>query len=87
MFLPLIREENINEIFVKIKKQYFSHTTGYTITKKGAMKLMNNFNKIIQYCSDDLLACNYLKDNLDVVATSKAIIRYDKNGLPSTINI
>jgi len=86
MFLPLIREENINEIFVKIKKQYFSHTTGYSITKKGAMKLMKNFNKIIQYCSDDLLACNYLKDNLDVIATSKALIRYDKNGFPSTIN-
>ena len=83
-FFPLIKHDNINEVFVNIEKRYFNCTIGYTITKRGAKKLINRFNKIIKYPSDDLLACNYLENNLDIVATSKPLIRYDKT-LFSTI--
>jgi glycosyl transferase family 25 len=57
---PFIQTNKINEYYYDIVKRYFNRTTGYLISKSGAIKLLSYSNNIINIPADDLICHSFL---------------------------
>jgi len=80
---PFIKQNNINEYWYDVKKQYFNRLTAYIISKKGAHKIIDYINNWINVPADDLLSNMHLQDKLQVFVPDK----YHFMEHPNTISI
>jgi GR25 family glycosyltransferase involved in LPS biosynthesis len=56
---PFVRREKVNDFFYECEKEFFSHTTAYIISKKGAQKVLNYTKNFINVPADDLYNMMY----------------------------